>query len=105
MRKYGPIRCSLTIGNAVTAIAGTVFDESFGVFSFPFCYGRCGCHRSEDEYDIPESYLSGLGIDSTGAVSELWSFAHIRHIRSLFTMYVIYGIQGRQIPVYDLHGR
>ena len=30
---------------------------------------RCGCHLSEDAYDAPTSYLTGEGVDNTGAVS------------------------------------
>lgn len=31
---------------------------------------RCGCHLSERENPVPGYYLTGLGVDSTGAVRE-----------------------------------
>ncbi|CAN0021601.1 unnamed protein product [Pylaiella littoralis] len=37
-------------------------------------FRRCGCHRSEDDYEVPESYLTGLDITSTGAA--MWATLH-----------------------------
>lgn len=31
---------------------------------------RCGCHLSEEANPVPSFYLTGLGVDSTGAVRE-----------------------------------
>lgn len=31
---------------------------------------RCGCHLSEEDYSVPDVYLTGFGVNSTGTVRE-----------------------------------
>ena len=61
----------LTIGNASERAGGrqglTIFFLAFLLLP---CRDRCGCHQSEDDYDIPSAYLTGDGVNNTGAVSD-----------------------------------